>query len=126
MRFLVDNALSPKVARLLVLAGHDAVHVRDYELHAAEDQVILERADAEDRIVISADSDFAMLLAISRRTKPSFVLFREPDIIRATDCVDLVLQNLPAIEQELLSGCVVTFRHGRVRVRNLPLGSPQQ
>ena len=121
MRFLVDNALSPEVARLLGLAGHHAVHVRDYELHAAEDPVILERAGAEDRILISADSDFAMLLAVSRHTKPSFVLFREPGITRAADYVGLILQNLPALEQELLNGCVVTFRHGRVRVRNLPI-----
>ncbi|MBI1790091.1 MAG: DUF5615 family PIN-like protein [Acidobacteria bacterium] len=37
MRFLIDSALSPEVARLLKGAGHDAVHVRDYGLHAAED-----------------------------------------------------------------------------------------
>ena len=126
MRFLVDNALSSEVARLLKDAGHDAVHVRDYELHAAEDPVILERAGAEDRILISADSDFGMLLAIFRRTKPSFVLFREPDVIRAADYVSLIVQNLPTIEHELLTGCVATFRHGRVRVRNLPLGGQKQ
>ncbi|HEU0139699.1 MAG TPA: DUF5615 family PIN-like protein [Bryobacteraceae bacterium] len=126
MRFLVDNALSPELARLLRAAGHDAVHVRDYELHAAEDPIILERAGAEDRILISADSDFAMLLATSRRTKPSFVLFREPDIIRPADYANAILLNLPAIEHDLLAGCVATFRHGRVRVRNLPIGGPQQ
>jgi predicted nuclease of predicted toxin-antitoxin system len=126
VRFLVDNALSPEVARLLRVAGHDAVHVRDYGLHAAEDLVILERAGSEDRILISADSDFAMLLATSRRMKPSFVLFREPDIVRPTDYVNTILLNLPAIEQEVLAGCVATFRHGRIRVRNLPIGNPQQ
>ena len=126
MKFLVDNALSPEVARLLGVAGHDAVHVREYELHAAEDPVILERAGSEDRILISADSDFAMLLAVSLGTRPSFILFREPGITRAADYVGLIVQNLPAIEDALLAGCVVTFRHGRVRVRNLPLGNPQQ
>jgi predicted nuclease of predicted toxin-antitoxin system len=122
VRFLVDNALSPEIARLLKAAGHDAVHVRDYGLHAAADPVILERAGAEQRVIISADSDFGMLLAISGRTEPSFVLFREPDIIRAADYASLLLLNLPAIEQELLNGCVATFRHRRVRVRGLPLG----
>jgi predicted nuclease of predicted toxin-antitoxin system len=41
VRFLIDNALSPEVARLPSKAGHDAVHVRDYGLSAAEDPVIL-------------------------------------------------------------------------------------
>lgn len=85
MRFLVDNALSSELVRLLNIAGHDAVHVRDYEMHAAEDKDILERAGAEDRILVSADSDFSMVLANSRHTKPSFVLFREPNIIRPAE-----------------------------------------
>lgn len=67
MKFLIDNALSPELAGLLREAGNDAVHVRDYGLHAAEDSVILERAGSEDRILVSADSDFGMLRAISRR-----------------------------------------------------------
>jgi predicted nuclease of predicted toxin-antitoxin system len=125
VRFLIDNALSPELAHLLREAGHDAVHVRDHGLHAAEDQVILERAGLEDRILISADTDFGMLLATSRRTRPSFVLFRAPDMIRAVDYANAILLNLSLIESDLLAGCVVTFRHGRVRVRSLPLGGPQ-
>ena len=64
VRFPIDNTLSPELARLLSDAGHDAVHVRDYGLHAAEDLAILERAGIEDRVVVSADSDFAMLLSV--------------------------------------------------------------
>jgi predicted nuclease of predicted toxin-antitoxin system len=125
VKFLVDNALSPELARLLREAGHDAVHVRDYGLHAAEDPVILERAESEDRVLISADSDFGTLLATSGKMKPSFVLFREPEVIRARDYATAILLNLPAIEDELLAGCVATFRHGRLRVRSLPLGGSQ-
>jgi predicted nuclease of predicted toxin-antitoxin system len=59
MRFLVDNALSPVLATLLSRAGHDALHVRTIELQQAEDIVIFDRAAAEDRIVVSADTDLA-------------------------------------------------------------------
>lgn len=44
MKFLIDNALPPTLASLLRKAGHDAVHLRDYGLHAAEDPAIVERA----------------------------------------------------------------------------------
>jgi predicted nuclease of predicted toxin-antitoxin system len=126
VRFLIDNALSPEVARLLRDAGHDAAHVRDYGLHAAEDPVILERAGLQERVVVSADSDFAMLLALSRSSKPSFILFREVDIIRAQDYASRILESLPLLERELDAGCVVTFRRGRIRVRNLPIAGPRE
>lgn len=126
MKFLIDNALSPELARLLCEAGHDAVDVREYGLAAAEDQVILERAGVEARIELSADWDFAMLLAIAGRSSPSFVLFREPEIVRTADYAGLLLRNLPILEADLLAGCVVTFRHGRVRIRSLPLASQER
>jgi len=125
VRFLIDNALPPEVARLLSKAAHDAVHVRDYGLHAAEDSVILERASLEERILVSADTDFAALLAVARKAKPSFILFREPDMVRGRDYVGRILDSLPLVETELEAGCVVVFRHGRIRVRNLPLGASQ-
>lgn len=84
--------------------------------------MILERAAVEERVVVSADSDFAMLLALSRGSKPSFLLFREVGIVRARDYVSSILASIPLLETEIDAGCVVTFRRGRVRVRSLPLG----
>lgn len=59
MRFLIDNALSPIIAVELNNAGHDAVHVRDRSLLGAEDQEIMAFAVEEDRVLVSADTDFS-------------------------------------------------------------------
>jgi predicted nuclease of predicted toxin-antitoxin system len=63
MRILLDENLSPILRDLLVNAGHDVVHVRDLELVSAPDEVVMDRAAAENRVLISADTDFGTLLA---------------------------------------------------------------
>ena len=50
MKFLIDNALSPVMADRLTAAGHDAAHVRDYDMQAATDAEVLERAEHEERV----------------------------------------------------------------------------
>ena len=67
---------SPRLAQLLREAGHDAVHTLERGLEPADDDVLLDMARDEQRIVISGDTDFGALLALARQKSPSVILFR--------------------------------------------------
>lgn len=122
MRFLIDNALSFRVAHLLQEAGYDAVHVRDYHLSSASDQTIFERARSEDRVIISADTDFGALLAQTDFNKPSFILLRWAGLRKAEDQTHVILANLPNVQADLIAGAVVVIEPRKIRIRNLPIG----
>jgi predicted nuclease of predicted toxin-antitoxin system len=51
------------MAGLLRAAGHDCAHVYDLGLGGQPDEQIMVLADRENRILVSADTDFGELLA---------------------------------------------------------------
>jgi predicted nuclease of predicted toxin-antitoxin system len=104
MRFLIDNALSPILATLLERAGHNALQVRAIEFHRSDDAMIFDRAAVEDRIVISADTDFGTLLATRSAQKTEHCHVRT------------VARSCP---------CAADQRRARTRVSRSPSDTPR-
>jgi predicted nuclease of predicted toxin-antitoxin system len=121
VRFLVDANLSPRLAAALIAAGHDAVHVRELGMSSATDTAIIEAAEHDRRIVLSADTDFGTILALTGRTSPSVLLLRLTSPRRTELIAALLDANLPDVAEPLAAGAVVVVEDDRVRVRSLPL-----
>ena len=122
MRFLLDENLSPKLVELLGRDGHDVIHVRDIGLTSACDEVVIAAASTDDRILISADTDFGTLLARTHASRPSFVLIRRASGRRAIDQAALIIDNLVAVKADLEVGAIVVLGDSTLRIRRLPIG----
>ena len=121
MKLLIDNALSPTIAEGLSNAGYDAVHVRDLGMQSATDEQIFLHSEEEERVIISADTDFGALLALRKKARPSFILIRKNLDTRLYQILELLCDVLPKLEEDLAQGAVVTITDERIRIRKLPI-----
>jgi predicted nuclease of predicted toxin-antitoxin system len=121
MRFLVDQCLSPDFAVVLAETGHDVVHVRDLGMQRAGDPEVLDLARRDDRVLVSADTDFGTLMAQGGATRPSVVIFRRATGRRPVAQAGLLIANLPAMAEALDEGSVVVLEEARLRLRRLPI-----
>ncbi len=124
MKFLIDMPISPTLVNWLSERGHEAAHAQDIGLATANDSIILTRAQTEKRIVITADLDFARLLALSGAEGPSVILFRGGNY-SDTQMQHLLARVLDSVADESLTKAICVVDQNRVRITRLPLkGKP--
>jgi len=121
LKFLIDNALSPIFSDHLQNHGHNVIHVRDVDMQTCSDEEIFNFAQKEERIIVSADTDFGTIIALRNEQFPSVIIFRRTRNRKPIEQVSLLLSNLGQIVDSLKKGSIVIIEDTRIRIRNLPI-----
>jgi predicted nuclease of predicted toxin-antitoxin system len=120
VRFLLDECLPVRLAALLRAAGHGCAHVYEVGLDGQSDEQVKALAAREERILISADTDFGELLANAPVLAPSVSLVRRTDK-RGDPLAAVILANLSQVCVDLAAGALVVISDTRLRIRRLPV-----
>ena len=114
LRFLVDVNIGLAVARSLRDDGHDVVFVGDLDWRMP-DADILALAYAEQRIILTMDTDFGELVYHSQQPHAGTLLVRMPGANRdeKTRVVDEIVHHYG----DQLTDKFCVYRQGRLRIR---------
>ena len=116
MRFLLDVNVGSTIARALVESGHDVIRAALTNPRSV-DPVILDRAVAEDRILITYDSDFCdLIFHHGAKQPPAIIHVRfEPD-----EVADILPRLMPLLDFALLDGHMTVIGSEHTRRRPFP------
>ena len=120
MRFLVDENMSRKWVRELIVRGHEADHWLDIGKRAAPDAAILLRARSLNAVVLTCDLDFGDILAATGSKTPSVLQLR-PGRMRPESLMPRVLSAIVQHRRLLEEGVLLTIDLKKSRARALPL-----
>ena len=96
MRFLVDAQLPRRMALRLRDLGHDALYTLDLPLgNRTSDNVIVQLAESENRIVVTKDSDFVASFWVNKQ--PRKLLLVSTGNISNADLEALLVSQLSAL-----------------------------
>ena len=104
MKFLIDEDLSPRVARYLCQEFcYDAIAVRDRGLLGATDPEVLEYAFEEDRILVTANIRDFEKLATAVEIHAGIVLIQDGDLL-AAEQIELMAVVVRVLQAEINTG----------------------
>ena len=116
MRFIVDRCAGRRLAGWLRNNGHDVVDIRTLGPDPG-DRALLERAESENRILVTTDKDFGELIYL--REVPHSGLIRLPDV-RMVQRIALVEEVINFHSQALEERAIITVQGNRIRISRSP------
>ena len=120
MKFLLDQGLPRSTVRHLEGMGLEAEHVGKLGLATASDETILDEGRDRGAVVVTLDSDFHALLALSNASSPSVIRIRMQGL-KGDHAARIIRQVVEATEHDLVAGAAVTVTGRRLALRRLPL-----
>jgi predicted nuclease of predicted toxin-antitoxin system len=112
MKFLVDRCAGRRLAQWLRGQGHDVREAAEVSPDPG-DQTLLGWAVREQRIIVTIDSDFGLL--VFHRNEPHTGIVRLPDVPAARR-IALMAQLINRYADELADGAILTVGTERVRI----------
>jgi len=92
MRLKLDENIDARLAGLLQASGHDALTVREQNLHGTDDIDLYRICRLENRTLVTLDLDFSNILRYPPENTPGIIVLRGPDDLFPT--VRVIVETL--------------------------------
>ncbi len=117
MRFLIDAQLPRRLASTLKRWGHDAAHSSALPAgNSTDDESLCATADAESRILVTKDSDFADCFVL--RGTPAKLLLITTGNIGNDDLIGLLERRMADLEREFAASSFVELNQATLVVHH--------
>jgi predicted nuclease of predicted toxin-antitoxin system len=120
LKFLIDMPVTPQAVPHLQAKGHEAAHASTIGLANVPDSGIVDRAQAEGRVIVTADLDYPRLLAQLKAGSPGVILFRGGSY-SDTEMLVLLDRVLAQADELDLEHSITVVDRQRIRRRALPI-----
>lgn len=118
MRFLLDQDIYAKTIQFLQGSSHDLVRVSELGLSRASDEVVLQTAQAQNRILMTRDRAYGNLVFVKSLGAGVIYLRILPTTL--ADVHDELNRVITTYSEEALSRAFVVISKGGHRFRALP------
>jgi predicted nuclease of predicted toxin-antitoxin system len=117
VKILADENISPRILSFLRAKGIDASDVKEKGWQGSDDRYILEMAYADERFVLTHDSDFGTLAINEGAPCYGIIYIRLKNLKVENVCS--VLEKLLKVDIEIAKGSIIVVEDARVRIRSV-------
>lgn len=115
LKLLADENISPRVVSFLREKGMDVMDAKEEKWHGKEDDYLLAKAVADNRFVLTHDSDFGTL-AIKEGKAYYGILYLRLKMPNVLNIIN-IMERLLKLDTDFRQGSLVVVDDARVRIR---------